>query len=192
MFETAGRHWSPLKRVWFLSRCNDIWEKDSLYSIKGHGFCIGGMTHLLLLGVDPWVIMVQGHWSSQSFLTYWHHCEEVLCLFISFSFQSHESILSMMSAFKARLTGWMTSLYLFIWFTCAMGESIGPTVHLYENYGMVDSDPSTLRMESAEFFFGTLMHPFSHAGLLSHPSHVTPLIGIWRTHSLLPIAVQNV
>ena len=103
-FETADGQWSPMKCAWFLSQCNLVWEKDDLASIKGHGFRIGGMTHLLLLGVDPWVIMVQGCWSSQSFLSYWCRCQEVLCLFIGFSFQSHDSILSIMKAFKAKLT----------------------------------------------------------------------------------------
>jgi len=49
--------------------------------------------------------MVQGHWSSQAFLGYWRKCEEILSLFIGFSFQSHESILSTMSMFKNRLLG---------------------------------------------------------------------------------------
>jgi len=70
-FETANRSWAPMKRAWFLDRCNEIWSKEGLTSIKGHGFRIGGMTHLLLLGVDPWVVMAQGRWSSQSFLLYW-------------------------------------------------------------------------------------------------------------------------
>jgi len=94
-----------MKHTWFLNRCNAIWEKDGLSSAKGHGFHIGGTMHLLLLGVDPWIVMVQGHWSSQSFLTYWHKCEDILCFFTGFSFQSHESILSTMKVFKERLTG---------------------------------------------------------------------------------------
>ena len=104
-YETGNGTWSPLKRSWFLRRCNKIWEKDGLSAAKGHGFRIGGTTHLLLLGVDPWIVMVQGRWSSQAFLTYWRRCEEVLSLFIGFSFQSHESILATMKNFKSRLTG---------------------------------------------------------------------------------------
>ena len=87
-----------------MDRCNEIWLEEDLASAKGHGFHIGGTTHLLLLGMDPWVVMVQGQWSSQSFLGYWHKCEEILSLFIGFSFQSHESILSTMSSFKTHLT----------------------------------------------------------------------------------------
>jgi len=99
-FETGEGEWSPMRWDWFLARCNQVWALEKLSLVKGHSFRIGGMTHLLLLGVDPWIIMVQGRWTSQSFLSYWHKCKEILPLFISFSFQSHESILTTMSAFK--------------------------------------------------------------------------------------------
>ena len=102
-FETSEGSWAPMKRTWFIDRCNEVWA-EGLSSVKGHGFRIGGTTHLLLLGVDPWVVMAQGRWSSQSFLGYWRRCEEILALFIGFSFQSHESILSTMSTFKSKLT----------------------------------------------------------------------------------------
>jgi len=102
-FETSNGSWALMKRIWFLDHCNEVWAKQGLTSVKGHGFRIGGTTHLLLLGVDPWVVMTQGHWSSQSFLGYWHQCEEILALFIGFSFQSHKSILSTMSTFKYKL-----------------------------------------------------------------------------------------
>ena len=90
-----------MRHDWFLARCNKVWAKDGLSSIKGHGFRIGGTTHLLL-GVNPWVVMVQGRWSSQAFLGYWCKCKEIL-LFVSFSFQSHDSILTTMYSFKKRL-----------------------------------------------------------------------------------------
>jgi len=104
-FETADGSWAPMKRMWFLDWCNEVWEKEGLSLVKGHGFHIGGTTHLLLLGVNPWVVMAQDHWSSQSFLRYWQCCEEILALFISFSLQSHESILSTISTFKSKITG---------------------------------------------------------------------------------------
>src|SRR5882724_8293309 len=66
---------------------------------------IGGTTHLLLLGIDPWVIMVQGWWSSQAFLGYWRQFEEILPLFMGFHLQDHTSILMTMSLFKSRLLG---------------------------------------------------------------------------------------
>jgi len=71
-FETSDGSWAQMKRTWFLDHCNEVWEKEVLSSVKGHGFQIGGTTHLLLLGVDPWVVMAQGFWSSQSYLGYWH------------------------------------------------------------------------------------------------------------------------
>src|SRR5882724_3032356 len=95
-FKRGKGTWSPMRRSWFLAWCNEIWPREGLVSAKGHSFRIGRTTHLLLLGVDPWVVMVQGRWSSQSFLYYWRKCEEILPLFISFSLQSHESILSTM------------------------------------------------------------------------------------------------
>ena len=70
-FKTANGQWAPMKHSWFMARCNAIWEKDGLTSVKGHGFQISSTTHLLLLGVDPWVVMVQGQWSFQAFLSYW-------------------------------------------------------------------------------------------------------------------------
>jgi len=103
-FETGPNSWSPMSHTWFMQRCNDIWIKDILTLVKGHGFRIGGTMHLLLLGIDPWVVMVQGSWSSNYFLSYWHKCEEILSLFIGFSFQSHESVLLTMSSFKSKLT----------------------------------------------------------------------------------------
>jgi len=53
---------------WFLARCNEIWSWEGLSLIKGHGLVIRGMTDLLLLGIDLWIIMVQDRWSSQLFL----------------------------------------------------------------------------------------------------------------------------
>ncbi|KAF8586659.1 hypothetical protein K439DRAFT_1340540 [Ramaria rubella] len=103
MFQSTNGMWAPMKCTWFLQRCNEIWQPAGLHSIKGHGFHIGGTTFLLLPGIDPWIIMVQGRWSSQSFLSYWRKCEEILPLFIGFPFQSHSSILTTMSNFRDRL-----------------------------------------------------------------------------------------
>jgi len=103
-FETSSNLWSPMSHAWFMQHCNDIWVKDGLTSVKGHGFHIGGTMCLLLLGVDPCVVMVEGCWSLNSFLSYWCKFEEILSLFISFSFQSHELVLSTMSSFKSKLT----------------------------------------------------------------------------------------
>ena len=37
-FESADGQWAPMKQTWFMARCNTVWEKDGLASIKGHGF----------------------------------------------------------------------------------------------------------------------------------------------------------
>src|SRR5882724_12641198 len=60
-------------------------------------------THFLLLGVDPFIIMVQGCWSLNTFLAYWWNCEEIIPLFIGFSLDSQLSILMTMSRFKDHL-----------------------------------------------------------------------------------------
>jgi hypothetical protein len=52
--------WLPLTRSIFVDRCNSIWVVCGLGAIFGHGFRIGGTTHLLLSGVDPWIVMKQG------------------------------------------------------------------------------------------------------------------------------------
>ena len=96
-FETSSGSWAPMKWKWFLDHCNEIWSKHDFGSVKGHGFRLGGSTHLLLLGVDPWIVMVQGHWSSQSFLTYWHKCKEILPMFIVTSCNTHVTLLTNIS-----------------------------------------------------------------------------------------------
>lgn len=71
-----------LDKETFLARCSQIWSLDSLDAAGGHSFGIGGTTHLLLLGVEPWVVMKQGRWYSKAFLLYWRKVEEILPLFI--------------------------------------------------------------------------------------------------------------
>ena len=76
-FETESGSHASMMRKWFLERCNEIWALEKLDCMSGHSFHIGGTTHLLL-GVDPFVVMMQGRWCSNAFLEYWWHCEEVL------------------------------------------------------------------------------------------------------------------
>src|SRR5882672_6399967 len=59
-FESGNGEWSPMKRDWFLARCNQVWVLESLSSVKGHGFRIGGTAHLLLLGVDRMIKKKKG------------------------------------------------------------------------------------------------------------------------------------
>jgi len=49
-FETADGGWSPMTKTWFMSRCNEVWVAAGLPDMPGHGFRIGGATHLLLMG----------------------------------------------------------------------------------------------------------------------------------------------
>jgi hypothetical protein len=82
-YRTGAGSWSPMTKGWFLMRCNQIWSAVGLAEMPGHGFRIGGATHLLLSGVPPDVVAVQGRWLSRAFLEYWRRVESILPLFIS-------------------------------------------------------------------------------------------------------------
>lgn len=85
-FETWDGSWSPLTRPWFLARCNQVWRKVNLLELTGHCFRIGGASELLLRGVPPDVVAMQGRWKSRAFLEYWRKIESILPLFITSSF----------------------------------------------------------------------------------------------------------
>src|SRR5882724_4562343 len=70
-FETEASSFSSIKKTWILLRCNEIWSACGLQALDGHSFHIGGTTHLLLMGVDPFIVMVQGQWKPTAFLKYW-------------------------------------------------------------------------------------------------------------------------
>ncbi|KIK90257.1 hypothetical protein PAXRUDRAFT_831726 [Paxillus rubicundulus Ve08.2h10] len=53
--------WEPLTKTSFMF----------FPSMPGHAFRIGGTTELLLQGINPDVITVQGRWTSWAFLDYW-------------------------------------------------------------------------------------------------------------------------
>ncbi|KAJ7201566.1 DNA breaking-rejoining enzyme, partial [Mycena pura] len=84
--------WAHLTRPDFIETCNAIWMAAGLGALNGHGFRIGGTTHLLLCGVDPWIVMKQGRWSSAAFLLYWRNVEEILPLFIGDSLDTLNSL----------------------------------------------------------------------------------------------------
>src|SRR5882672_12705902 len=65
--------------LWSISGCS---SGIVIVSPSHHSFRIGGTTHLFLLGVDPFIVMVQGHWKSSAFLEYWCHCEEIIHTYI--------------------------------------------------------------------------------------------------------------
>jgi len=104
-FEGADGIFYPMKRAWFISRCNEVWSSNGEVPLTGHSFRIGGTTHLLLMGVDPFIMMVQGRWKSAAFLDYWCSCEEIIPTCIGFSQLSKQSILSTMCSFKQRIVG---------------------------------------------------------------------------------------
>ena len=87
-----------------MGRCNEIWLAASLSAMLGHGFRIGGATHLLLLGVPPDIIATQGRWLSRAFLAYWRRIESILPLFMSSAGAGSrvDSIISAMSAYKKK------------------------------------------------------------------------------------------
>ena len=102
-FETADNSWVPMKRSWFMDRCNDTWATSLIPKLTGHSFCIGGTTHHLLLGINPFIVMVQGRWKSDAFLSYWKNCKQILPLFISSTLGSPDAIISTMNLFKCKL-----------------------------------------------------------------------------------------
>jgi hypothetical protein len=72
--------------------------------LLAHAFRIGGCTEMLLRGVNPDVVCVQGRWVSKAFLQYWRKIQSILPLFISKSFSvAHVSLTSSsMSRFASK------------------------------------------------------------------------------------------
>ena len=95
--------WAPMKWSSFMDRCNEAWHSPFSMPMTGHSFRLGGTTHLLLLSVDPFIVMVQGRWKSNALLTYWRNCEQVLPLFIGTALQSPHLLLSTMRIFKRKM-----------------------------------------------------------------------------------------
>ena len=87
-YETADGGWAPLTKDNWLSRCNEIWTAAGFHPLLAHAFRIGGCTEMLLRGVQPEVVCVQGRWKSKSFLEYWRKIQSILPIFISKSFSS--------------------------------------------------------------------------------------------------------
>ncbi|KAG1791757.1 uncharacterized protein HD556DRAFT_1445111 [Suillus plorans] len=85
-YETTDGKWAAMTKPWFLARCNQVWRAANLLELTGHCFRIGGATELLLRGVPPDVVAVQGRWKSRAFLEYWHKIESILPLFVTSSF----------------------------------------------------------------------------------------------------------
>ncbi|KAG2062848.1 hypothetical protein BDR04DRAFT_1164559 [Suillus decipiens] len=77
--------WLPMAKSWFFTRFNDVWKSSNLPALSGHCFHIGGATELLLRGVLPDMLAMQGRWKSKAFLEYWRHIKSILPIFISAS-----------------------------------------------------------------------------------------------------------
>jgi hypothetical protein len=60
-----------------LRHCNEIWGRHRYPAYTGHSFCIGGMTELLIKGVNPDVVQAMGQWKSEAFKVYWR-CLDML------------------------------------------------------------------------------------------------------------------
>ncbi|KAG2056597.1 hypothetical protein BDR06DRAFT_1040202 [Suillus hirtellus] len=103
-FETASGGWVPMTHPWFLACCNHIWKEAGLLQLTGHCFRIGGTTELLLRGVPPDIIAVQGCWKLQAFLEYWWKMNSILPLFVTSSFTDvHVAMVqSSMDSFSCR------------------------------------------------------------------------------------------
>ncbi|KAF8574640.1 hypothetical protein K439DRAFT_1649736 [Ramaria rubella] len=99
----ATKGWEPMTKEWFMNRCNDIFREHNLQTMDGHSFRIRGMTWLLLLGMNPWIIKVIGRWSSPAFLVYWCKIERILTDFISDTYQAVHTLSSHMSHFVLNL-----------------------------------------------------------------------------------------
>jgi hypothetical protein len=103
-FETADGSWEPLTKINWLERCNQIWISAGFEPLKAHAFCIGGCTEMLLRGIQPDIVCVQGRWKSKAFLEYWHKIQFILPIFISKSFSCARASLvnSSMVRFSAK------------------------------------------------------------------------------------------
>ncbi|KAI0054979.1 hypothetical protein BV25DRAFT_1816260 [Artomyces pyxidatus] len=97
--------WSPMTKPWFMAICNQVWGDAKLDTVKGgHSFRIGSATELLLRGMPPDVVALQGCWRSDAFLLYWRKIESILPMFISRSFYSSSSasVRTAMDSFASR------------------------------------------------------------------------------------------
>jgi hypothetical protein len=103
-YETSDGGWEPLTKHSWLVRCNEVWVAAGFRPLLSHAFCIGSCTEMLLRGINPDIVCVQGRWKSKAFLKYWRKIQSVLPLFISQSFLSARSALlnSSMSHFACK------------------------------------------------------------------------------------------
>jgi hypothetical protein len=103
-FETSDGGWAPLTKKNWLARCNEVWVAAGFEPLQLHAFRIGGCTEMLLRGINPDIVCVQGRWVSKAFLQYWRKIQSILPLFISKSFSAARISLvnSSMSCFSSK------------------------------------------------------------------------------------------
>ncbi|KAF6753337.1 hypothetical protein DFP72DRAFT_814388 [Ephemerocybe angulata] len=77
-YPDADGAWHPMVKDKFMERCNEIWLEAGLEELDGHAFRIGGATELLMGGVPPHVVAMNGRWKSLAFLTYWRNVSEII------------------------------------------------------------------------------------------------------------------
>ncbi|KAG1849351.1 DNA breaking-rejoining enzyme [Suillus tomentosus] len=82
-YEMAKGGWMLMTRPWFLTHCNQIWRSAGLLELTGHCFHIGSASELLLRGIPPDVVAMQGRWKSCAFLDYWRKIVSILPLFVT-------------------------------------------------------------------------------------------------------------
>lgn len=104
-WRAADGKWYPLTKDWFLKRCAAIWDAHGLKAVYGHSFRIGGTTDLLLRGLPPSIVAIQGRWSSRAFLRYWRKVEDIVPVFLTraSSTVTIESLTVSMARFEADL-----------------------------------------------------------------------------------------
>ena len=78
-YTTPAGH-RPLTKHAFLCCCNTIWAQFGFPRITGHCFHIGGMTDLLLTGMNLDVVKSLGRWSSDWFRMYWRSLDVLACI----------------------------------------------------------------------------------------------------------------
>jgi hypothetical protein len=65
-YETSDGGWEPLTKHSWLKRCNEIWIAAGYQPLLSHAFRIGGCTEMLLRGLNPDIVCVQGRWKSNT------------------------------------------------------------------------------------------------------------------------------
>ncbi|KAK4700457.1 hypothetical protein P7C70_g5792, partial [Phenoliferia sp. Uapishka_3] len=74
---SKGQRFVLTKDVW-IQQTNELLALCGLPPLQGHSVCIGGATQLLMNGVPPEVVKVQGRWASNACQVYWRYVTVIL------------------------------------------------------------------------------------------------------------------